>query len=223
MNIHLSLPAIARPALILVAATAMVGAVACGDDEEPEATSTATTATATVEATAETTATATEEATPTTEATAEATEEASGETIEVTGVDYAFEGLPETIEAGTVLTFVNGSTVEFHEMVVIAIPDGEERSVEEILALPPEESDAIFADVEPALVAVALPGESGMPVVGDGTIAEAGRYAVVCFIPTGADPTAVAAAMQSATEGPPELEGGPPHVANGMWAELTVE
>jgi len=227
VNIHLSLSAIARPTLVLVAATAMVGAVACSsEDEEPEATSTATTAaTATTEATtaATATATATEEATATAEATTEATGEASGETVEVTGVDYAFEGLPETIEAGTTLTFVNGSDAEFHEMVVIAIPDGEERSVEELVALPPEESDAIFASVQPALVTVAMPGEPGMPIVGDGTIAEAGRYAVVCFIPTGADPEAVAAAMQSATNEPPELEGGPPHVANGMWAELTVE
>lgn len=224
MNIHLSLSAIARPALILVAATAMVGAVACGEDEEPEAD--ATTA-ATTEATATTAATeaatATAEATEEATATSEATETASGESIEVTGVDYAFEGLPETIEAGTTLTFVNGSEGEFHEMVVIAIPDGEERSVEELVALPPEESDAIFANVEPALVAVAMPGEPGMPVLGDGTISEAGRYAVVCFIPTGADPEAVAAAMQSGGEGPPELEGGAPHVANGMWAELTVE
>ncbi len=32
------------------------------------------------------------------------------------------------------------------------------------------------------------PGEEGMPVVGDGTVTEPGRYAVVCFIPVGADP-----------------------------------
>jgi len=219
-----SLSAIARPGLILVAAIAMVLAVACGEDE-PEADPTAATtteATATVEATAETTATATE-ATPTEEATAEATEEAPGETIEVTGVDYAFEGLPDAIEAGTVLTFVNGSEVEFHEMVVLAIPDGEDRSVEELLGLPPEESDAIFANVEPALVAVAMPGEAGMAVVGDGTISEAGRYAVVCFIPVGADPEVVAAAMQGPADGPPDLGDGPPHAMQGMWAELTVE
>ena len=167
--------------------------------------------------------TATEGGTATTEATSEATTAASGETIEVTGVDYAFEGLPETIEAGTALSFVNGSDAEFHEMVVIAIPEGEERSVEELVALPPEESDAIFANVEPALVAVAMPGEPGMPVLGDGTISEPGRYAVVCFVPVGADPEAVAAAMQSETSGPPDLGDGAPHATQGMWAELTVE
>jgi plastocyanin len=219
--LHLSLSAFARPALILVAATAMVGAVACSDDEEPEATSTATTA-ATADATGTATAAATTAATSTAAATTEATE-AAGETVEVTAVDYSFEGLPDTIEAGTTLSFTNGSTAEFHEMVVIAIPDGEERSVEELIALPPEESDAIFADVMPALVAVAAPGEAGMAVLGDGTIADAGRYAVVCFIPVGADPEVVAAAMQSATSEAPDLGDGPPHVSEGMYAELTVE
>ena len=48
---------------------------------------------------------------------------------------------------------------------------------------------------------VAGPGEDGIPVVGDGTITEPGRYAVICAIPIGADPAAVAEAMQTAELG----------------------
>lgn len=58
--------------------------------------------------------------------------------------------------------------------------------------------------------------------MGDGTISGPGRYAIVCFIPTGADPAAHLEAAQQPSEGPPQVEGGPPHVANGMFAELEV-
>ena len=220
---HLSLSAIARPALILVAATAMLGAAACAEDEpdaETDPTTEATTAT-TAESTATTAATATEAATS--EATSEATGEASGEIVEVTAVDYAFEGLPETIEAGTTLAMTNESEEEFHELVAIQIPDDETRSVEELIQLPQEEIDAIFGEAPPATVLVAMPGEEAMPVLGDGTITETGRYAIVCFIPVGADPEAVATAMQATGDEAPDLGAGPPHAAEGMYAELTVE
>ena len=69
---------------------------------------------------------------------------------------------------------------------------------------------------------VAGPGEDGMPVFGDGSVTEPGRYAVLCFIPVGADPAAVAEAMQSATSEPPDLGDGPPHASAGMVAEFTV-
>jgi hypothetical protein len=79
---------------------------ACGDDEDPEDGGDAT-ATSTAAATSTATATRTATATATGTATAEA-----GETIAVTAVDYAFEGLPETVEAGTKLTMTNASDVE---------------------------------------------------------------------------------------------------------------
>lgn len=143
-------------------------------------------------------------------------------TVTVDGIDYGFENLPAEIAAGTMLTFQNTSDKEFHEMVVIRIPDEETRSVEELVALPQEESDAVFANSMPALVAVAPPGEAGMAVLGDGTIAEPGRYAVVCFIPIGADPAVVAEAMQTESSEPPDLGGGPPHATAGMFAEVLV-
>jgi hypothetical protein len=59
-------------------------------------------------------------------------------------------------------------------------------------------------------------------VEGTGTLSEAGRYALICVIPTGADPDEYLAAAAASEGGPPDVEGGPPHIVQGMFAELTV-
>jgi hypothetical protein len=144
-------------------------------------------------------------------------------TIEITGQDYAFEGVPETVASNAELTFTNGSDVEFHEMIVFRIVDGEERPLQELLELPDEESESL---IEFQGVLVALPGESGFNPEAEGTavpVGEAGRYGIVCFIPQGADPAAVEEAMAGATEGPPDLGDGTPHAFLGMAAEFQVE
>jgi uncharacterized cupredoxin-like copper-binding protein len=205
----------------LAAAAALgLALVACGDDDDA---GDASTTEAVTDAPADTGATATTAAgAATTAGGSDSTASSDHVTVAVQGVDYAFEDLPAEVAAGTELTFSNASEVEFHEMVVIRIPDDEERPVEELLQLPEEEIDAIFGDGPPALVSVAGPGEDGMPVVGDGTITEPGRYVVACFIPVGADSAAVADAMQSTGTEQPDLGDGPPHFTQGMWAELTV-
>ena len=156
------------------------------------------------------------DATTTTEAAA------SGE-VEVTAVDYGYQGLPDSVEAGTKFTLANSSTAELHEFVAFRIPDEEKRPVSELVALPEEELGAIFQG-EPATVLVTPPGGEMIPAVGDGTISEAGRYAVACFIPTGADPQEYMQRMQESQGGPPQgsESDGPPHVTKGMFAEVAV-
>lgn len=141
--------------------------------------------------------------------------------VEVTLVDYAFEDLPDTVDAGTTFTIVNSSEAELHEFVAFRLPDGETRSLEELTALRP---DALVAALgEPATVLLAAPGGPMIEAVGDGTLTEPGRYAVMCFIPTGADPDEYLAAAAETEEGPPQgVAGGPPHFVNGMAAELAV-
>lgn len=143
-------------------------------------------------------------------------------TIEVTGQDYEFVGVPELVASGAEFTFTNASTAEVHEMIVIGIPADETRTLEELLELPEEET----ADFPFQGVLVALPGEDGANPEGPGssiTISEPGRYAVVCFIPQGADPAVVEEAMAGGGEGPPDMGGGTPHAFLGMAAEFTVE
>lgn len=199
-----------------LASATLLFAACGGDDDDADPTSTATAASTTT-STATVTRTATVTATGTATGTA-----AAGETVEVTAVDYEFEDLPESVDAGTQLTLTNASTAELHELVALLIPASETRPVSELVELPEEEIMTIFAG-EPAAVLIAPPGEDGMAVVGDGTLTDTGRYAIICSIPTGADPQAFLDAMESGAEEPPEVEGGPPHFVNGMFAELTVE
>lgn len=144
----------------------------------------------------------------------------AGGTVEITAVDYAFEGVPDTVEAGTELTLTNASEGEVHEMVVSRIDDDETRPLEELLGLSDEEAQEIAAF---AGVAVAMPGEDGFTPEGPVVLEEPGRYIMLCFIPTGADPAVYQEAIESGAQEAPEVDGGPPHVAQGMAAEFLVE
>lgn len=143
-------------------------------------------------------------------------------TIEVTAVDFAYEDLPDTVAVGSTLTLVNDAPTELHELVAFRLADEEERTVDELVMLPPNE--LLPALGEPATVLLAAPGGEQIAAVGDGTLTEPGRYAIICVIPTGVDPDEYLAASAESEEGPPQIEGaGPPHVAHGMYAELVVE
>ena len=171
------------------------GVAACGDDGE--------------------TTTSPSTAPPTNDGTTTARE------IEVTAVDYTFRGLPNTVDTGTAFALANESTREIHELVAVRLPAEETRSAQELLALPPDQLQALFS-ARPTTVIVAAPGERGVAAVGDGTIGEAGRYLFVCFIPTGADPSEYLAALEANPGQPPAVAGGPPHFTSGMFAEVTV-
>lgn len=148
----------------------------------------------------------------------------TGDVIEVTGVDYAFEDVPETVVTGTSLAFRNASDQEVHEMIVLRVDNDETRSLEELLAMPEAEAEQITQYVG---MQVALPGEDGLdpedPSATAGVTLDApGRYMLLCFIPEGAEVDAYREAMQSEATGPPPVEGGPPHAAIGMATEITV-
>ena len=145
------------------------------------------------------------------------------DTKAVTASDYSFKDLPNEVDAGTTFTLNNSSTKELHEMVVIRLADDEKRPVAQLVNLPETEGEKVFAG-EPAMVLVAPPnGGEIIKAVGDGKLKEKGRYAVICSIPIGADPAAFLTAMQSSQGGPPNVPGGPPHLTQGMFGEITVK
>lgn len=184
-----------RRALIALGLAATVAFAACGgDDDTPAASGDAR---------------ETEEETTTTEA---PEGEDEGETLEVVGVEYEFQGLSGIVAEGTELTFTNEGE-EAHELVLFRINDDETRSAQELLELPEEEA---VASVEMKGVAVANPGEDGEVVDGELVVDEAGRYAAVCFIPVG-----TTSLEDDGDVG--DDAAGPPHFTRGMVAEFTVE
>jgi hypothetical protein len=129
------------------------------------------------------------------------------ETLDVTATDYAFAGFAETVPSGTtVINFANDGA-EFHEMVLMKIADGEERPLEELLALPEEEANSLVTSKG---FVIAPPG-AGNFVTAD---LDPGRYVALCFVPVGATPEAMAS-------GAP-LDEADGHMAHGMVAEFEV-
>jgi uncharacterized cupredoxin-like copper-binding protein len=124
------------------------------------------------------------------------------DTLDVTAVDYAFEGVPDELPTGyTVVTFSNEGQ-EQHEMFALRFNDDTTESLEELSELPDEE---VFTKISPVNATWAPPGGSDTV---SWNLAEPGRYAIVCFIPVGSVG---------------ESEGdGPPHFAEGMVQEFTV-
>lgn len=126
-------------------------------------------------------------------------------TVEVTGIDYAFEGDFDSLDTGTAAFEFSNEGNELHEMALIRVNDDTDETIEELLALPEEEAQAKTTFVG---VSFAEPGGSNTMY----TDLDAGRYAVICFIPTGTT------SMEEA-----ESADGPPHFTQGMVRGFTVE
>ncbi len=148
----------------------------------------------------------------------EPVEHATAGVLDVTLSDFSFGELPDDVAAGTRLRIDNASTTELHELVAVRLADGDTRSVDEIVASGLEE---VLAAGPPAAVLLAAPGGEQIDAVGDGVLAEPGRYLLVCAIPTGANPEEYLTAAAT-SDGPPHVDGGPPHFVNGMADVLAV-
>ena len=134
---------------------------------------------------------------------------------EVTGVDYAFQGIPQTVQAG-VVSFefaVPANAREVHELVILRKNQGVTESFQQLLQLPEEQArqkTTSVGGVEPI-----KPGEDGYSVA----TLEPGQYLAACFLPVGATP-ALFQQVEAGQAQPPEA---PPHaVAQGMRTEFTV-
>jgi hypothetical protein len=128
------------------------------------------------------------------------------QSLDVTGVDFAFEGVPEELEAGmTVITLENGTeSGELHEIALMKLADDADITLDELLALSQEEAQQYLDPEVPPVFAFAMPGQTN----GISADLAPGDYVYACFIPTGTTM---------------EAEGqGAPHFMEGMAGELTV-
>lgn len=143
----------------------------------------------------------------------------AGGVLAVVMDDFHYGELPSTVPAGTRIEVSNDSAEELHEFVAIRLDDADDRTPGEIVG---GDVGALLGNTEPTTVLLAPPGSrEQIAAIGDGTLAEPGRYLILCLIPTGADPDDYLAAAAT-SDGPPRVDGGPPHIAHGMFAEITV-
>lgn len=126
--------------------------------------------------------------------------------LDVTGVDYAFADLPESVAPGRVaIRLTNDSaTDQPHEIVVVTGTDGQ--TADELAGLPMEE---LMQQARPVGVAfAATPGATATTLVD----LEAGSYLLICSLPVAEGGEA------PATDEPP----ADTHADHGMVATLTV-
>lgn len=116
------------------------------------------------------------------------------EAVEVTGLDFSFEGIPDELDAGVVgFSFTNDGE-EPHEMLVFRINDDVDASVDELVQLPEQETEGM---IELQAATFAEPGQTTYTF----SDLEPGRYGAVCFV---------------------ETAEGVPHVDEGMQFEFEV-
>lgn len=144
-------------------------------------------------------------------------------TTTVTAADYRFENLPATVETGTTLSLRNASPTEIHELVLVKLTDGEQRSAEVLARLPDAQLDGLLSGSTVGILLRPPGGAELIRALGDGKLTAKGRYLVICRIPMGADPATFLAATRGRGNDLPTVTGGQSHAALGMYGEIRVE
>lgn len=123
------------------------------------------------------------------------------EVVQVTGLDYEFEGIPDTLDTGLVLFEFTNEGDELHEIGIARLKG--DITLEEALE---EEGDE---NIEFVGGTFAAQGETSVAYV---RFKKAGTYGAACFIPVGSTDHEAA-----------ETADGPPHAVEGMAAEFEVK
>jgi len=126
------------------------------------------------------------------------------ERVDVTGLEYEFQGIPKTIPAGPVAFTLTNEGAEVHELILFRIRG--DKTIKEILELPERQQEKQVRVVE----AVSTPqGETDAIFVD----LKPGRYGAICFVPVGTtDPSAE-----------PEDEDVESHAEEGMYLAFRVK
>lgn len=127
--------------------------------------------------------------------------------LDVTGVEYEFQGVPKTLPAGKVAIRFTDAGAELHEVEISRVKSN--NSVKKIVGLPATEQ---VKKLEPVGGTFAMQNETTFAVA---ALTKPGRYAVACQLPVGS--TSVQA-VNEALKGHPKS-----HAQEGMYATITVE
>jgi hypothetical protein len=130
--------------------------------------------------------------------------------VDVTGLEYEFQGIPETLETGITMFRFTNPGAEVHELAIGRLKG--DNSAEDVAEEPPAEAEENVRFVAHGLVP---PGQTRFVAAR----LKAGDYAALCFIPVGTtDPETL-----EEEEGEHGGENAEPHAAEGMFAGFTVE
>jgi hypothetical protein len=101
--------------------------------------------------------------------------------LNVAASEYAFDGIPEEVAAGPAIITLENIGEEVHEILIARINDDVTLTVEELLALPEDESESMVTFVAHTF---SVPGDTGRTVVEF----TPGRHVALCFFPQGTTP-----------------------------------
>jgi hypothetical protein len=128
--------------------------------------------------------------------------------LDVTGIEYEFEGLPKTVPAGKVAFRFTDTGAELHELQVFRVKGKD--SVKKIVGLSEKEQRKKGEQLGGTFA------EQGQTSYAFVDMAKPGRYGVVCHLPVGS--TSVEAAEEAG-----EAHDAKSHAQRGMYATITVE
>lgn len=128
------------------------------------------------------------------------------QTVAVRAVEYEFEGIEDSYEAGPISFEVTNAGAELHELVLLRKKEGTSESYEQLLEMPEAEAQTKLDTVGGTFVER---GETGYFVAD----LDGGEYLAVCFIPVGLT-------SDGAESG--EQPKGPPHFTRGMRTIFSV-
>ena len=135
-----------------------------------------------------------------------------GEPVTVNAREYAFEGLPGTLDAGPYSFTVANQGSEVHELQLFRVEDAAPSSAE-LQSMPDND---LLELLERVGAASADPDDNA---TFDAEL-ESGRYLAVCFVPVGTTPDEGHEGHEM--EGEAHELGPDAHFRKGMSAELTV-
>jgi hypothetical protein len=128
--------------------------------------------------------------------------------VDVTGIEYEFQGLPKTLPAGNVAIRFTDNGAELHELDVFRVKGKD--SVKKIVGLSEKEQRKKVEEVGGAF---ATQGQTSYTIV---DLSKPGRYGVVCHLPVGST-------SEQAAEKAEKKHDHKSHAQEGMLATITVE
>jgi hypothetical protein len=128
--------------------------------------------------------------------------------LDVTGIEYEFQGLPKTLPAGTVAIRFTDNGAELHELAILRVKSKD--SVKKLAGLSEKE---LAKKTEEIGGTFATQGQTSYAIA---ELSKPGRYAVICHLPVGST-------SEEALDEAGKEHDTKSHAQEGMIQEIKVE